>query len=146
MKNKFVVNNIKMEKVFRAPIAEPMASEKLTETILKFIKKLAAGKDQVKRGVKEVVKAIRRKIAKNALVVICGDISPIDVISHIPVFCEENNIPYIYIPSRDSLGEACRTKRPTSCAIIIPSADFKYLDKYQQLIEKVKKVNPYIKS
>eukprot|EP00826_Nyctotherus_ovalis_P017624 TRINITY_DN1519_c0_g1_i1.p1 TRINITY_DN1519_c0_g1~~TRINITY_DN1519_c0_g1_i1.p1 ORF type:complete len:136 (-),score=61.36 TRINITY_DN1519_c0_g1_i1:154-561(-) len=134
-----------MERVFKSPIAEPMASEKLTDAILKFVRKLAVEKDQVKRGVKEVVKTIRRKKARNGLVVICGDISPVDVISHVPVFCEENDVPYIYVPSREALGVACRTKRPTSCAILIPGAEFKYLEKYQQLVEKVKKVNPYVK-
>ena len=133
-----------MEKVFKSPIAEPMADDKLTEAILKFVKKLAGDKEQVKRGVKEVVKAIRRKKAEGGLVVICGDISPIEVVAHIPVFCEDNEIPYIYIPSREALGEACKTKRPTSCAILIPKKDFKYYDKFEQLIAKVKKANPYL--
>ena len=33
-------------------------------------------------------------------VVIAGDISPIDVISHIPVACEDNKVPYAYVPSK----------------------------------------------
>lgn len=33
-------------------------------------------------------------------VVIAGDVSPIDVISHIPIVCEDNKIPYAYVPSR----------------------------------------------
>ena len=33
--------------------------------------------------------------------IIAGDISPIDVITHIPVLCEENAIPYIYVPSKE---------------------------------------------
>ena len=33
--------------------------------------------------------------------VIAGDISPIDVITHLPVLCEENDIPYIYVPSKE---------------------------------------------
>lgn len=37
--------------------------------------------------------------------VIAGDISPIDVITHLPVLCEENDIPYIYVPSK----EVCRS-------------------------------------
>lgn len=41
-----------------------------------------------------------------------------DVISHIPVLCEDHNIPYIYIQSRAQLGEASATKRPTSVVMI----------------------------
>ena len=78
------------------------------------------------------------------MVLICGDISPIEVVAHLPVYCEDNDIPYIYIPSRDALGEACRTKRPTSCALLVPKQDFKYADKFTQLIGKVKKSNPYL--
>ena len=33
--------------------------------------------------------------------ILAGDISPIDVITHIPVLCEENQIPYIYVPSKE---------------------------------------------
>lgn len=33
-------------------------------------------------------------------VVIAGDISPIDVISHIPIACEDNKVPYAYVPSK----------------------------------------------
>lgn len=44
-----------------------------------------------------------------------------DVISHIPVLCEDHNIPYIFVVSRAELGQAGNTKRPTSVVMI--SAD-----------------------
>ena len=44
-----------------------------------------------------------------------------DVISHIPVLCEDHNIPYIYVPSRAELGAAGSTKRPTSVVMMTPS-------------------------
>ncbi len=53
------------------------------------------------------------------LCVIAGDISPIDVITPLPVLCEDNDIPYIYVPSKEELGEAGLTKRPTSCMLIL---------------------------
>ena len=105
---------------------------------------MADDKEQVRRGVKEVVKAIKRKKATGGIVVICGDISPIEVVAHLPVFCEDNDLPYIYIPSRDALGAACKTKRPTSCALLVPKKDFKYADKFIQIANKVRKANPYL--
>lgn len=39
--------------------------------------------------------------------------------SHIPVQCEDKNIPYIFIDSRKELGEAGATKRPTSCLLLM---------------------------
>ena len=43
-----------------------------------------------------------------------------DVISHIPVLCEDHNIPYIYVTSRAELGAAGSTKRPTSVVLVRP--------------------------
>lgn len=34
------------------------------------------------------------------LVAIAGDISPLDVISHLPVYCEEKDVPYVFVSSK----------------------------------------------
>lgn len=78
-------------------IAQPLASKKHTKRVYKVVKKATKVKG-IKRGVKEVVKGIRK--GEKGLCIIAGDISPIDVISHIPVLCEENDIPYIFTPSK----------------------------------------------
>ena len=57
---------------------------------------------KLRRGVKEVIKAIRKK--EKGIVILAGDISPIDVLSHIPIQCENHEIPYIYVRSRMELG------------------------------------------
>ena len=33
--------------------------------------------------------------------IIAGDISPIDVITPLPVLCEDNDVPYVYVPSKE---------------------------------------------
>lgn len=71
--------------------------------MLKLAKK-AAKRKQIKRGVKEVIKAIRK--ANKGVVILAGDISPIDVITPLPVLCEDADIPYIYVPSKEELGAA----------------------------------------
>ncbi|KAF5730228.1 H/ACA ribonucleoprotein complex subunit 2-like protein [Tripterygium wilfordii] len=81
-----------------APIAKPLAGKKLCKRTLKLVRK-AAEQKCVKRGVKEVVKSIRR--GNKGLCVIAGNISPIDVITHVPILCEESEIPYIYVPSKE---------------------------------------------
>jgi ribosomal protein L7Ae-like RNA K-turn-binding protein len=45
------------------------------------------------------------------LCVIAGDISPIDVITHVPVLCEEADVPYIYVPSREVIGAITQNTR-----------------------------------
>ena len=79
----------------------------------------------------------------NALVVdsigiFAGDISPIDVITHLPVFCEEKNIAYIYVPSKEELGAASQTKRPTSCVLISAKDDDDYKELFDECAAEIK--------
>lgn len=85
----------------------------------------AAAQRTLKRGVKEVVKALRKSPSGSAsdpspigVVILAADISPMDVISHIPVLAEDHSIPYIYVTSRAELGMAGQTKRPTSVVMV----------------------------
>lgn len=125
------------------PFAKPLASKKLNKKTLKTIKKASKAK-HVKRGVKEVVKALRK--GEKGLVILAGDISPPDVISHIPVLCEDSSVPFIFIPSKEDLGSAGATKRPTSCVMIVPNggklkSDTKtdeYRESYDEIVKEIK--------
>lgn len=126
------------------PFAQPLAPKKLNKKVLKTVKKASKAK-HVKRGVKEVVKALRK--GEKGLVIIAGDISPPDVISHIPVLCEDSAVPFVFIPSKEDLGSAGATKRPTSCVMIVPGGGKtkKNADKtseYQESFDEVVKEIP----
>merc|ERR1712216_236081 len=97
---------------------EPLADAKLSKKLFKCIKKATKAK-QVLRGVKEVVKAVRK--GTKGICVIAGNISPMDVISHLPILCEDNDVPYVYVRSKKDLGAAGLTKRPTSCMLVAPA-------------------------
>ncbi|KAK9278896.1 hypothetical protein L1049_028477 [Liquidambar formosana] len=99
-----------------APIAKPLAGKKLCKRTLKLVRRAAEHKC-LKRGVKEVVKSIRR--GNKGICVIAGNISPIDVITHVPILCEESDIPYVYVPSKEDLANAGATKRPTCCVLVL---------------------------
>lgn len=92
---------------------------------------IAAVNKSLKRGVKEVVKALRKSPVPpanasldipNGIVILAADISPMDVISHIPVLCEDHGIPYVFVTSRAELGASAATKRPTSVAMVVPKS------------------------
>ena len=102
----------------------------------------AAKAKVIKRGVKEVVKAVRKGGLGEAVCIIAGDISPIDVICHLPILCEEADIPYIYVPSKAELGEAASSKRPTSCILVVPGKDFSSKDLFDEAVAKVAKMAP----
>jgi H/ACA ribonucleoprotein complex subunit 2 len=44
-----------------------------------------------------------------------------DIISHLPCLSEEYKVPYVFVPSKEELGIASCTKRPTSCVMICPN-------------------------
>ncbi len=69
------------------------------------------------------------------LSLILGDVSPVDVISHIPVYCEEKHVPYCYVPSRRQLGAAGGTKRPTS--VVLVQHDKEYDELYKKCYSEV---------
>jgi len=120
-----------------SPIANPLAGKKLTKKALKTIKK-ASGAKAIRRGVKEVVKAIKKDT--KGLCIIAGNISPLDVIAHVPILCEEKGIPYCYVPSKEDLGLASLTKRPTSIVLVTCGADFK--EAYDELQAEMIAVAP----
>eukprot|EP01017_Pseudomicrothorax_dubius_P025923 TRINITY_DN2849_c0_g1_i2.p1 TRINITY_DN2849_c0_g1~~TRINITY_DN2849_c0_g1_i2.p1 ORF type:complete len:142 (+),score=39.18 TRINITY_DN2849_c0_g1_i2:127-552(+) len=125
-------------------IATPMANEKNHKKILRLTKKMLKAK-LVKRGVKEVVKAIRKKT--KGICILAGDVSPIDVISHFPVLCEKNHIPYIFVRSRMELGIAAQTKRPTSVVLLVtPDEDEqeKLFAKHSALSQKILSNHPFM--
>jgi H/ACA ribonucleoprotein complex subunit 2 len=66
------------------PIANPIAGDTLRNKILKLARHLNRAK-KLRRGVKDVVKAIRK--GEKGICILAGDVSPVDVISHIPILC-----------------------------------------------------------
>ncbi|KAF8845781.1 putative RNA-binding protein L7Ae [Paxillus ammoniavirescens] len=127
-----------------SPIARPLAQKKLVKKLHKTIKKASKAR-QVKRGVKEVAKGIRK--GEQGLLVLAADINPIDIISHLPVLSEEAQIPYVFVASKEELGHASSTKRPTSCVMICPNQKRKVQkkddddgdDSYQELYEECRR-------
>ena len=124
----------------------------------------AAKARTLKRGVKEVVKALRKSSEPGAttsssephfVCVLAADISPMDVISHLPVLCEDHAVPYAYVPSRAELGAAGQTKRPTSVVLVgrdirakkgaEVEGEEEWKESYAELVKVVKKLSRDVK-
>jgi len=124
-------------------ISQPLASKKSTKKAHKLVKKAASAKI-IRRGVKEVIKGIRKN--EKGLCILAGDIYPVDVISHLPVLLEEAGIPYLFVPSKQELGAAASTKRPTSVVLIrdpeVADKKFEAMDLYTTLIDEAKAFDP----
>ena len=63
---------------------------------------IARDTGRIRRGTNETTKSIERGIAK--LVLIAEDVEPPEIVAHLPLLCEERNIPYIFVPSKAQLG------------------------------------------
>ncbi|XP_042206444.1 H/ACA ribonucleoprotein complex subunit 2-like protein [Homarus americanus] len=111
-------------------IAKPMASKKSAGRIYKLIRKASQHKTYLRNGLKDVQTRIRK--GETGIVIFAGDVSPIEVMCHLPAVCEEKQLPYIYTPSRQDLGAAMGVKRGSLTVLIREN------DKYQDLYDKVK--------
>ncbi|TRY64169.1 hypothetical protein TCAL_00804 [Tigriopus californicus] len=119
---------------FVSVIAKPMASKKLAKKLYKCIKKGSKQKDLIRNGLKDVQARIRK--GERGLIVFAGDVTPIEVMCHLPAVCEEKNIPYVFTPSRQDLGTAMGVKRGSLMVMIKESNDYKdILDECQKEIQ-----------
>lgn len=81
-----------------SPIASPIAPPKLQKKLFKTVKRSSKAR-QLKRGVKEVVKALRK--GDQGLLLLASNITPVDVISHLPVLAEEaKGVEYCWVLSK----------------------------------------------
>ncbi|QPG76318.1 RNA binding protein snu13 [Brettanomyces nanus] len=47
-----------------------------------------------------------------------ADTEPIEILLHLPLLCEDKNVPYVFVPSKTALGRACGVSRPViACSI-----------------------------
>lgn len=60
---------------------------------------------KVKKGTNESTKAVERGSAK--IVAIAGDVDPPEIVAPLPYICDEKKIPFIFVPSKEKLGNAC---------------------------------------
>jgi H/ACA ribonucleoprotein complex subunit 2 len=75
--------------------------------------------------------------------ILAADVSPVDVISHIPILCEKKGVPYMYVRSRMELGIAAQTKRPTSVVLLQMPKDKELIEKFEEVKEKVVEKNKH---
>ena len=57
---------------------------------------------KIRKGMNEVTKSIERNSAK--LVVMAEDVSPPEILFHVPLLCEEKSVPYGYLSTKKELA------------------------------------------
>lgn len=72
---------------------------------------------KVKIGINEVTKAVERSNAK--LIAIAEDVTPVEIVMHLPIICKEKNIPFTYFKTKDDLGKAVGISAKASSIAIL---------------------------
>lgn len=98
------------------------------------IVELARDGGKIRKGTNEVTKLVERGEA--LMVVMAEDVSPPEILMHMPALCEERNIPYAFVPSKAELGNACGLEKPTAAIAILDAAKGK--PALEDLAEKLK--------
>ena len=61
-------------------------------------------------------KTLNRGISE--FIVCAADTEPLAILLHLPLLCEDKNVPYVFIPSKAALGRACGVSRPViACSV-----------------------------
>lgn len=106
-------------------MAKIEASKEVADMVFEAIETAKATGGKIKKGTNEVTKALERGDAK--LVAIAKDVSPPEIVMHIPVLAEEKGIPCYEVASREELGAAAGLQVATTAVAITNEGDAKKL-------------------
>ena len=99
------------------PKAYPLAEAMLTTKILNLVQQ-AMNYKQLRKGANEVTKTLNRGIAE--FVVMAADTEPLEILLHLPLLCEDKNVPYVFVRSKQALGRACGVSRSViACSVTV---------------------------
>lgn len=110
--------------------------KELVEAVYEAVRQ-ARQTGKVKKGTNETTKAIERGIAK--LVVVAEDVEPPEVVAHLPILAEERKIPYVYVNSKQQLGQMMGIDVPSAaCAIVEPGEAQPMMEQILSSLSKIK--------
>lgn len=71
---------------------------------------------QLRRGANEATKTLNRGLSE--FIVLAADAEPLEILLHLPLLCEDKNVPYVFVRSKQALGRACGVSRPIiACSV-----------------------------
>lgn len=84
---------------------------------------LARASGKIKKGSNEVTKALERGTAK--FVAVAKDVSPKEIVMHIPLLAKEKGVPCVEVNTKDELGTAAGLGVGTAAVAITEEGDAK---------------------
>lgn len=99
-------------------MSEDANVEKIFEAI-----EVAKTTGKIRKGVNEVTKSLEKGEA--VLVAVAKDVSPAEIMMHIPLLAEEKGIKTFEVPSKEELGAAAGLPVSTGAVAIVKEGDAK---------------------
>jgi large subunit ribosomal protein L7Ae len=109
--------------------------DELAKKLYELVEK-ARDSGKIRKGANEVTKSVERGEAK--LVIMAKDVSPEEILAHMPYLCEEKNVLYSYVPSKEELGRSAGLLVAASVVAIVNEGDAKEI--FEEVVKKVKEI------
>jgi len=112
-------------------------SKELQDLAYDLVEKARDG-GKISKGANEATKQVERGQAK--IVIMAEDVSPEEILAHMPILCDEKKIPYTYVPSKQELGNAAGLGVPTAAiAVLNPGREKSAIENIVKKLETIKK-------
>ncbi len=111
------------------------ASKEMQDLAYELVEK-ARDSGKISKGANEATKQVERGQAK--LLVMAEDVTPEEILAHMPLLCEEKKIPYTYVSSKQELGAAAGLTVPTTAIAIMNVGKDK--DSIENMVKKINAV------
>jgi len=116
------------------PKAFPLATAPLQVSILDVVQQ-AANYKQLKKGANEATKTLNRGISE--LIIMAADAEPLEILLHLPLLCEDKNVPYVFVASKQALGRSCGVSRPVIACSITTNESSQLKTQIQKLRDEI---------
>jgi len=114
-----------------------LADADLTSQILDLVQQALHYK-QLKKGANEATKTLNRGMSE--FIVMTADTEPIEILLHLPLLCEDKNVPYVFVPSKTALGRACGVSRAVIAASIISNEASELKPQIQHIKSRIERL------
>ena len=92
----------------------------------------------LKKGANETTKALNRGVAD--LIILAADTEPLEIILHLPLLCEDKNVPYVCVGKQADLGRACGVSRNIIAVAILAQHDGPINGTVKEMKDKVEQL------
>ena len=104
--------------------------------VYSVLEKIHAKAGSIRKGVNEVTKTLERSQAK--LVIYAADVSPKEIVMHLPLLSKDRGVPCVEVKSRTELGKAAGINVPTSAIAVVNAGEEAHA--LEELLGKLKSV------